>query len=246
MNRFYITPEEFSKDNPSITGDDLKHLSKVLRLSEGDTVELRDGNKKGALATIKTIDSKSATLDITKRFEASGENKNIRTTLFQGIPKQGKLETIVQKGTELGVNKIVPFFAKRSVPKPSKSDAKKVQRLNRIALEASKQSGRGQIPAVEDYTSFKSVLSDLKNYDIVLLFYEDERKHSLKEILESVSLEDHPLNIALIVGPEGGIDQDEFQALKEIGAQSVSLGERILRTETAGMAGLSQLNFYFE
>lgn len=245
MNRFYIPSEELEKELIEITGEDFKHLSKVLRLKENDVIELRDGNGRATTGEIKEITSERAFIIPEAISVSEGENKNIKTTLFQAIPKQGKLETIVQKGTELGINTIIPFFSKRSVPKPSKSDSKKVKRLNRIAYEASKQSGRGVIPIVEDYTSFKEVLKLLEDFDLVLFFYENEKTQGLKEVLENAPIT-RPLNIALIVGPEGGFDPDEVKALDRENIKVVSLGPRILRTETAGISALSQLNYYFE
>lgn len=245
MNRFYISPELFKLDEFELTGEDFKHLSKVLRLKEGDLIEIYDGQNHQALGSILSIDSKSATISLSEKIDSDKENQYANITLFQGYPKQGKLETITQKNTELGVKAIVPFFAKRSIPKPSKSETKKTDRLNRVAYEASKQAGRGELLKVSPPKTFQEIKNMLKDYDYLILPYENEKTVTLKKVLESFPKQQE-VQIALIIGPEGGFDQSEIDDLSELGAIPVSLGPRILRTETAGMSAVSQINYALE
>lgn len=246
MNRFFITPNEFNKDLITLEKEDHKHLSKVLRLQIDDIVEIYDGNLNKALAKIINIDSTKTELKILERTKVESENKNIIVDLFQGIPKKDKLELISQKTTELGINSIIPFYSKRSIPKPSSKDKKKAERLQKIVFEACKQSGRGLIPKVQEFINFKEILSLLPNYDLILVAYESEEDLTLKSFLNSYNLKDTPLKIAIFIGPEGGFDKSEIELLKDNGANIVSLGKRILRTETAGLSLLSQLNYHFE
>ncbi len=247
MNRFYISPQEFKKESIQITGDDFKHLTKVLRLEIDDQIEIFNGENEKALGIIKDISNSTATIYLSNKHFTNSENKNFNLTLFQGIPKQGKMETIVQKSTELGVNSIYPFYSKRTVVKPSKNDRKKINRYQRIAYEASKQCGRGIIPTINEPIKFSKLKEELKAYDLILLAYENEENITLKSFLKSNKELSTPVNLALIIGPEGGFDESEINELKsQLPINIISLGNRILRTETAGIAAISQLNFFFE
>ncbi len=243
MNRFYVTPDVFEKEVVTISGDDYKHLSKVLRLKEGEVIEVLNNNGLKALGEIIQIGDDGADVKLLEREEVKTENP-YHVSLFQSYPKGSKLETVCQKMTENGVNTIIPFYSKRSVVKPSRKEFKKIDRLKKVVKSAGEQSGRGIIPTVESPVDFKTVLSKLSDYDLVLVAYESETGQTLKKTLNS--LKHKPERIAIIIGPEGGFDPIEIEALKQNGAEIVSLGKRILRTETAGMVLLSQLNFFYE
>jgi len=159
------------------------------------------------------------------------------------------MEVIIQKAVELGVYQIVPFSSLRAVSQIKDKQDKKVERWQRIAYEAAKQSKRGIIPKILLPQTLNEVLSQVDHYDLMILAYEDENRLSLKQALEAfqkTSKTDKPLSIAVIIGPEGGFDLQEAAACQAAGVISVTLGRRILRTETAGMVVLSQLNYWME
>lgn len=249
MHRFYVSAEAFGKDEVRLSPEDSKHLTKVLRLWPGDRVILCDGQGNEACAQITGGERDGAHLSIIERRPCCGENEHVRLTLFQGMPKSGKLETIVQKNTELGVCRFVPFFSRYTVVKPTNGDDKKRVRLERVAMEAAKQCGRGILPEVAPFTSFSELPAMMKDFDLVLTAWEKEDGTTLREALETYLADNQPLdrtvNAAVIVGPEGGFTPEEVKRLEEAGAVSVSLGRRILRTETAGMAGAAQINYAF-
>lgn len=247
MHRFYTAPGALEHDVVEITGEDLRHLSRVLRLCPGETIALCDGAGHTGVGEIEAVDGSCARVRVTDRADSDTENRTARITLFQGVPKSGKMETIVQKNTELGVCAFVPFYAKRSVVRPSKSDTKKTARLRRVAYEASKQCGRGVIPEVSAPVVFDALPEKLKDYDLVLCAYENADGATLRSVLEAAKhVLPVPAEIAVIVGPEGGFEDVEIKRLKAAGARVVSLGRRILRTETAGMATAAQINYAFD
>lgn len=169
---------------------------------------------------------------------------NINVTLFQGLPKFEKLEFIIEKTTELGVNSITPVEMKYSVAKMKNEEQKNV-RWNKIAEAAAKQSKRDRIPQVNKCIKDKELIKEIQNYNLVLVCYEDENRTTLRDVLQDID-KSRVKNIAIIVGPEGGLDKSEVKEIIENGGKSVSLGKRILRTETAPLAILSMLVYEFE
>ena len=235
MNRFFVKPDDMTEDSAAIIGEDVKHISKVLRMQSGDRVMLSDGCGYEYLAEIETISRERVELKLLDKKPCPAEPKQ-RITLYQGIPKAGKMELIIQKCVELGINGIIPVAAERSVVrvKPGEYRAKQT-RYQRVACEAAKQSGRGIIP------TFKT--ADMSAYDLILVAYEDERQTSLKEVLRANMKAE---NIAVIIGPEGGLEIGEVESLINKGGKAVSLGRRILRTETAGMATVAMILYELE
>ncbi|MBE5785789.1 MAG: 16S rRNA (uracil(1498)-N(3))-methyltransferase [Clostridiales bacterium] len=241
MHRFFIEPHAVEGTKATITGEDVQHIAKVLRLRSGDEVTLCDGAKTEYTAVIEAVEKETVTLHIVGQ-SVSATEPQAEITLYQGLPKAGKLETIVQKCVELGIANVIPFDAERSVVKLSEKDfAKKQPRYQRVAYEAAKQSRRGIIPEVGGLV--KLAKEDLSGYDLVLLAYEEERGITLKQALRN---KQNAKRIALIVGPEGGFAPEEADMLTKNGALSVSLGPRILRTETAGMAMLAMTLYELE
>lgn len=241
MHRFFIAQNAVEGSKAVITGEDVQHIAKVLRLRSGDAVMLCDGMKTEYAAVVERVEKESVLLQITETKPSAAEPET-EITLYQGLPKAGKLETIIQKCVELGVHKVIPFDAERSVVKLSEKDfAKKLPRYQRVAYEAAKQSRRGIIPEVGGL--IKLPKEDISRYDLVLLAYEEERGMTLKQALSNRA---DAKRIALIVGPEGGFAPEETEMLTERGAVSVSLGPRILRTETAGMAMLAMALYELE
>ena len=242
MNRFFVKPDDMTEDSAAIIGEDVKHISKVLRMQSGDRVMLSDGCGYEYLAEIETISRERVELKLLDKKPCPAEPKQ-RITLYQGIPKAGKMELIIQKCVELGINGIIPVAAERSVVrvKPGEYRAKQT-RYQRVACEAAKQSGRGIIPQVSWAGDFTAVL-DIAAYDLILVAYEDERQTSLKEVLRANMKAE---NIAVIIGPEGGLEIGEVESLINKGGKAVSLGRRILRTETAGMATVAMILYELE
>ncbi len=238
MRRFFC--ENITQGTATITGDDAHHIARVLRMKAGDALSLCDGAGNEYDAMITAITQDAVTCTIGERHASEAESP-VRVTLFQCLPKTGKMELIVQKCTELGVFAIVPVVSARCVVVPNKDYDKKRERYNRVALEAAKQSRRGMIPSVLPLTELKKI--DVKAFDLFLVAYEDENTVSLKQALRAAK---QPATIALLIGPEGGLEEGEVAQLVKAGAKSVSLGPRILRTETAGMAMLAQALYEVE
>jgi len=238
MRRFFC--ENITAATATITGDDAHHISRVLRMKAGDALSLCDGAGNEFDALITSVSPEAVVCALGER-HASEVESPVKVTLFQCLPKTGKMELIVQKCTELGVFAIVPVHSARCVVVPGKDYDKKRERYNRVALEAAKQSRRAMIPSVLPLIELKKI--DVQSFNLFLVAYEDETAVSLKQALRAASA---PASIALLVGPEGGLEEGEVAQLVKAGAKSISLGKRILRTETAGMAMLAQTLYEVE
>ncbi len=243
MPRFFIDKNDILDSHITICGEDAKHISKVLRMKAGETITLCDGCGSDYEAKIEKSDKDcvSATIFSQKKSESEPD---IEITLFQALPKSGKMEYIIQKCTELGINKIIPCIMDRCVVKlNSEADAKKkVQRYQSIALAAAKQSGRGIVPSVEMPVKFDKMLSLMKEYDLSFTAYENEDGTTIKDIFKNAK---GVKSIAFVIGPEGGISEGELEKIKDLEISTVSLSKRILRTETAGETVLSMINYEF-
>ena len=215
--------------------EDSKHIAQVLRMRKGDKAIICDKNGHDYLCELSSADNKnSVEFAILDKKDNSAE-PDTEITLYQAIPKNDKLDFIVQKATELGAVRIVPFLSKRCVSRPdAKSADKKVQRLQRIAYEASKQCGRGKIPGVMPFTDFKSAVNSIDSDTLPIIFYECGGK-KLSELDLSYK------KIAVFIGSEGGFTPREAECLVSAGIPALSLGSRILRAETAPAAVLAVL-----
>ena len=246
MDRFYVN-HPFQAQPFLDDMEEIKHITKVLRFSVGDCVEIFDSEQGEFIAKILSVDSKRIYFDIQKEFPKS--QTNISITLYQGIAKGHRMEFLIQKSTELGVDEIIPVRFQRSVAK-LETDDKKIQRWNKICLEASKQSKRNKISCVKNAIDFDDLLLKLRENDLNLFFYEEEHELTLKSYLENqvsrLSDSKYSVKIGIIVGPEGGFTEEEKDILVESGIPALSLGKRILRTETVSMAVLSMLQYEFE
>ncbi len=220
-------------------GEDVKHISRVLRLHAGDIVQLCDGQGNECEAVIESVAPDAVTLQ-TQPWTGAKSEPDVSVTLFQCLPKAGKMETIIQKCVELGAARFVPVQSERCVVVLKAPSEGRIERWQRASEEAAKQSKRGRIPEVALPQPLHKL--DFSAFDTVLVAYENERTVSLKQALRA-----HPCRrIAVIIGPEGGFSEEEIRILTEKGAVSVSLGTRILRTETAGMAMLAQILYEVE
>lgn len=244
MSRFFVDRSAVGGMTIKITdADDRKHMTKVLRLGVGDAVSISDSVQFEYTTEITEIgkDHIEARILDKQRFAREPE---LKLTLFQGIPKQGKMETVIQKAVELGVWSIVPVFTDRSVVVDHGNFHKKTERWQKIADEAVKQCKRGIIPQIQRKMTFREMLDSLPAYDLILFPYENEEKRSIKDCLRDIR--EKPETAAVIIGPEGGFSDSEAEALVKIGARSVSLGKTVLRTETAGMAAIAMTMYELE
>ena len=203
-----------------------------------------DGNNLKYLCAVENYEEGKAVLRILEEMPSDTELSS-KLYLFQGLPKQDKMELIVQKAVELGAYQVIPVSTRRSVVKlDEKKASKKVERWQQIALSAAKQAGRGYIPQVSEVMSYPEALSWAKNLDVVLLPYELAKgMRETKEMIESIA---PGQSVGIFIGPEGGFEKEEVELALECGAKAVTLGRRILRTETAGLAMLSVLMFRLE
>lgn len=241
MSRFFIGREAFGEDSVIISGEDVNHIRKVLRLQPGEVITVCDGEGKEYSARIELLEANYVKAGIVGMRECDTEPP-VEITLFQGVPKSDKMDYVIQKSIELGVNAIVPVLTDRTVVKIStKKDCDaKTARWQRISLEAAKQCNRGIIPVVSEPVPFKKALESSKNYGQAFIPYEKEKSSRLKDI---VKFDSGTKRIAVFIGPEGGFTEEEVAMAKECNIKPVTLGPRILRTETAGIAVLSILMY---
>lgn len=233
MPRFFT--DHITDDRLVITGEDAKHISKVLRLKQGDMLTACDMAGFDYHAEIQELTADAVTAVITEKLPSHTE-PTVYFTLYQALPKGDKLEFIVQKAVELGVSSIVPVMTRRCVSRPdSKSMEKKIQRLQKIAFEAAKQSGRGMIPQIAPLMDYKEAISAMAADERAMLFYENATD-DLKGVLT-----DAPASVSLMIGAEGGFDEGEIDFAKGKNIPVLSLGKRILRCETAPLCALSIL-----
>lgn len=244
MNRFFVSQSQVSEGLIDIIDSiDIKHIAKVLRMRPGDRIEVSDSCEYEYLAEIISLTHNRITALVVDQKRFTGE-PHLMISLFQALPKQGKMESIIQKSVELGVYKIVPFEASRSVIKDKADNSKKTERYRKITREAVKQCKRGIVPEVSSNLTFNAMLNKLSDFDLALFLYEEEDSTSIKDVLKG--LKTVPGRLALIVGPEGGFLPDEAAAIVRSGAVSVSLGRTILRTETAGPAAIAMVMYELE
>ena len=213
MPKFFVTQDKISDNQIIIDSEDVTHISRVLRLEKGDNVTVCDGQGTDYDAQIDTIEPKKILLNIVSRQKSETE-PNIKVTLFQALPKASKMEYIIQK----------------------KDEKKKIDRWQKIAESAAKQSGRGIVPTVSEFMTINEVIEKSKEFDLFFVPYECEEQKTLKEILTSKS---DVKSVGFVIGPEGGFDLSETEKLHSSGIDTVTLGKRILRTETAGEAVLA-------
>ncbi len=245
MNRFFVDdPGAFSDRSVVITGEDVNHVKNVLRLKENDELIVSDGRGRDYHCRISGITNEEVVADICDICDNFSE-LSTEITLFQGFPKGDKMELIIQKTVELGVTRIVPVMTKRTVVKlDDKKAKKKTERYNMIAESAAKQSGRGMIPEVTMPVSFAEAVSMAEKLDMNIIPYEEaEGVEYSRNIIKSIK---GKKSLGIFIGPEGGFAREEVEKALDAGALAITLGHRILRTETAGMAVISIIMFELE
>lgn len=256
MPKFFVKQNQVNNNNITIIGDDVRHIINVLRKNKNDEINICNSDTSdNYIAKIIDFDKNSIKCQIELKTEDNTES-NVFITLFQGLPKADKMELIIQKCTEVGVGKIIPVVMKRTVVKVNdKDENKKIERWRKIAEIASKQSMRSKIPEIANIIDLKKLCDELNNFDIILLAYENEKDNTLKKELINLKKigklknksNKNDYNIGIIIGPEGGLDETEVKKIeKNKKVKRVTLGKRILRTETAGLVMASNILYELE
>lgn len=240
MPRFFVNKSNVNSHRIIIDGEDVNHIKNVLRLKCGNPLTVCDCEGNDYTAVIEKFGQDSVEARIVDMAQNRTEPP-IDITLYQGIPKSDKMDWIIQKSIELGAVRIVPVITERTVVRfnGEKDVDHKLSRWKRIALEAAKQCNRGIVPEVSRPVGFKQAVTDIGDYDLSLIPYEKENEKGLKTILQSRNFQ----RISLFIGPEGGFSEEEILTAMHSGIAPVTLGPRILRTETAGVAALSILMY---
>jgi len=236
MHRFYADDRGVTGDTAFLCEEDARHATRVLRMRHGEACELFAEGRRFS-GEIASIGDGEVQVHITG--EMPSTEAKLRITLYQGLPKADKMELIVQKATELGASAVVPVAMSRCVVQlDAKDGRKKQERWQKIAREACKQSGRCEMMQVTEPISFKNLLAKLAAHQAAIVPWEDARGYSLARFHQ-----EHPeiTDLAIVIGPEGGMSEDEIARMKDASCQSVTLGPRILRTETAGLCAMSAL-----
>ena len=237
MHRFFAAADCIGEDIISIVGDDVKHISKVLRLRTGDEITICDSCGWDYVCAIEDISPTQVEARILSKSPNKAESP-LHITVYQGLPKSDKMDYIVQKCVELGAVSIVPVATARAVVKLH-DEEKKRTRWQKIAAEAAKQCGRGIIPTVGSVADFNEVIDSLEADALNILPYENEDNRRLRDALVGYTGD----KINIIIGPEGGFDPAEISAAEQKGIHIVTLGPRILRTETAPIAAISAVMY---
>ena len=248
MPKFFITNKNIKENEIEITGRDVNHIKNVLRKQIGETINICNTDTlEDYLCEIINLEEERILLNVVEKLESNSEPKT-KISIFQGLPKADKMELIIQKSVELGVFDITPIEMKRCVVKLNEKDKiKKTERWQKISETASKQCGRNIIPKINNIISIKNICQICSKYDIVIVAYEEEKENKLKQELQKLkNKQKENLKIAIVIGPEGGIDKTEIEILKDAGANIVTLGNRILRTETVAINMLSIMMYEFE
>lgn len=245
MYQFFVEPHQICDKTVTILGGDVNHIKNVLRMKIGEELSVSNGvDGKEYRCGIVSFEEDSVICEL--RFvKEDGVELSSQVYLFQGLPKADKMELIIQKAVELGVYQVVPVATKRAVVKLDDKKAKsKISRWQSISEAAAKQSKRRIVPQIADVMSFKEALAFVKDFEVKLIPYElAEDMGKTKEIIGRLQ---PGQKIAIFIGPEGGFDESEVQGAMEAGVEPITLGKRILRTETAGFTVLSWIMYELE
>ena len=246
MPKFFVKNNQIEDNKIKIIGTDVNHIKNVLRLKINDTIQVCDDeNSQNYLCEIRNITDDLILCDIINKIEENVES-DIQVTIFQGLPKSDKMEFIIQKAVELGVFDITPVEMIRCVVKLNEKDKqKKIQRWQKISEVAAKQCQRDIIPKINEIIAIKNICDIIDKYDTMILAYEKEKTYTIKQELKRLK-ENNLKKIGIIIGPEGGFDEKEVEKLKQCGAKIITLGKRILRTETVALNVLSNIMYELE
>lgn len=246
MYKFFVKDEQINNNKINITGEDVNHIKNVLRLTIGENICVCNKETfKSFNCKILEFNNDKTICEIVEEILDTTEASTY-IHIFQGLPKADKFEFIIEKCTEIGVKEITPVAMKRTIVKLNEKDkTKKLDRWQKIAEVAAKQSKRDRILKVNNIINFQNIFEKVKDYDILLVAYEEEKEITLKKVLTNHKGKEN-IKIAVIIGPEGGIDENEINSCKENNFISVTLGRRILRTETAPVVISSNILYELE
>lgn len=246
MYKFFVSTYQIQDKHIKIIGEDVNHISNVLRLRVLDKIIVNNKDTaKSYITEIINISTESIECKILDENLETTESK-VNIDIFQGLPKADKMEFIIQKTIEIGARNIYPIKMERCVVKFDKNtEAKKIERWQKIAEAAAKQSKRDIIPDIKNITNIQNICQNIGKYDIILLAYENEEDNTIKYELQKLD-RNKKLNIGIVIGPEGGLSEKEVKELTQSGAKCVTLGKRILRTETASLVMLGDIIYEFE
>lgn len=246
MQKFFVEENQIENDKIVIIGEDVKHISSVLRMQKGEQILI--GSKETLetyLTEIEQIEKEKVVAKIIEKLDTQTES-NVEINLYQGLPKADKMELIIQKTTEIGVSKVIPVDMVRCIVKLDEKDAKKkIERWQKVAEGAAKQSKRSKIPEIKNKIKIKDLENIISQYDAFIVAYEEENEITLKQELKKLK-EQEKYKIGILVGPEGGITKEEIEKLTSYNAKVVTLGKRILRTETAPIVLTSNIIYELE
>jgi len=244
MHRFFAEPDQIGEKEIVITGADVNHIRNVLRMRVDEEVLIADGQGAEYRCKLTDLGENEVRAQILWKLDGNAELASA-VTLFQGLPKSDKMDLIVQKCVELGVDRIVPVSTKRAVVKlDAKKEQTRLKRWNTISESAAKQSGRGVIPEVSGIMSFGKALEEAKKLDVLLIPY--ERAEHMAETRRVMGEIRPGQSVGIFIGPEGGFEESEVEEAVAAGARAITLGRRILRTETAGLAVMAMLGYLLE
>jgi len=237
--RIYFPENVVKGERYKLGGQNLHYLKSVLRMRDGDRLFLFDGEGFESEALIRALTARDVTVEIVKKERVA--DKAVRITLFQGLPKANKMDFIVRKATELGVDTIVPFTSARTIPRISPEMAVlRTSRWQKIATEAARQCGSPSVPKIKEIHSFAELMERSEGEALKLIFWEEEAEMGLKQVLQDKG---HVREFSIVIGPEGGFLKEEIAKAMTYGFISVGLGRQILKVETAALAILSIIQY---
>lgn len=238
MPKFFVRDDQINDNKIDIVGEDVNHISNVLRMKVGDEFQVCNSDTtENYNVEIKSFEKEKIICSIVNKMKSEAES-DINLKIFQGIPKSDKMELIIQKSTELGIKELIPVDMERCVSKISgKDEKKKIDRWQKISEVAAKQSGRDMIPKIHNVIKINDIVKVISDFDMMIVPYEKAEGYSFKDAIEEIKEYDKSnINIGIVIGPEGGFEPSEIEQLREAGAKIVTLGKRILRTETVALA----------
>lgn len=238
MPKFFVRDDQINDNKIDIIGEDVNHISNVLRMKVGDEFQICNSDTtENYDVEIKSFEKEKIICSIINKMKSEAES-DINLKIFQGIPKSDKMELIIQKSTELGIKELIPVDMERCVSKISgKDEKKKIDRWQKISEVAAKQSGRDMIPKIHNVIKINDIVKVISDFDMMIVPYEKAEGYSFKDAIEEIKEYDKSnINIGIVIGPEGGFEPSEIEQLREAGAKIVTLGKRILRTETVALA----------
>lgn len=248
MQRYFVPADQFDEQEVRITGEDARHISRVMRSRIGDQVIACNGQSLDVLVEITELAEGVVTASIVEQLEQHGEPV-VFVTVAQSLPKADKMESVIQKCTEIGASSFLPFLSERTVVQyDERKEVKRIQRWSKIAKEAAEQSHRSRVPQVDSPVSWKQLLKQFADYDLICFCYEKENGHQLRDVVQPFAesllitkdtTTSKAIRVMIVVGPEGGFSEQEVEAAEASGAIVTGLGRRILRTETAAMTALA-------